>query len=462
MFLPGGNSSIYEITPGNFGSIIVQRGARTTWGLGHQRFSISGDVVNLSGSIGVAENSTVEIRVGDHLVINGGRFKIKTEEDNRVDPFIVFTGAPGSFVKIIDPLGIDLDASPRSLSLDRILLAQATPNIANPNIFKAQNHVGLIWSDVVFDAGINSWYLTNFQMSKSYYGYSSARSASSWLRQKHISIIQNRSVQALLDSCDGFWTDVHGGYEKIDVTAGDSKMPWFIFNIGYDERYQCNKNWSVLFGGSLGFDFGHNKWTLFNKVKNTITTGAIEGYVGLGSELGLYSVGTVQLSVGKVRSENTGFLTTNSWTEIVPTESIELGWRCKLNDIFSITPRAQVILEQISKRTFSFYYLSDHEKITLTGSTAVTTVSGVVVACNTKLFNVSGSVDWIKGISGDYGVHSKFFDKNFNEKNDNDVVRVSLGCTIPINEHMNISANIFGDMLDNKGIGAQARFSYMF
>lgn len=465
VFIPGGNSTLYGVLPGgSFSNVIVQPDARTFWGrAGNNRFVIESDNFDLGGTIVIpsAEN-TIELVVNNHLIAHDGIFEIIDVDRSRQTPFIVFTGNPGSSVEILQPLNAYLSLPKSFLGTSGIPLAQATPNLANSKLFSSTIHKGLIWGDISFDASSNTWFINNLRESRDYYGYLSMQGASNWLRQQHILTTQRRSAHALLNKHDGLWVDVQAGHEKIDVKLGRSKMPWVMASAGYDYRHNISEKVAMLYGFAFGFGDGHQKWTLANKIKNRLTMGLLDGYVGVSLNSGLYGIVALQGSVNNIKTKNPGFAVDKTLTEVVPTESLELGWNYAFNELFSIMPRAQIILEQLPRHKFGFTSGIHTEEIKIRKNTTVTTLAGILANYNIERFNIHGSVDWIKGVSGTYKVHSMYFDKTFKDKNNNNVLRAALGCEFIIRENMNIGVNVFGDMIDNKGIGGQATFSYKF
>ncbi|KAA0204961.1 hypothetical protein [Lawsonia intracellularis] len=467
IFIPGGLSRVHTVENGRglgLSNVTVQEGARTVWGLPGNRFTIEADDFDLGGTIILpSTDSTIELVVNNHLIASGGMFEFNDADRSRVTPLVVFTGNPGSSVNIIDPLSVNLDLPLSFLGTSGIVLAQATPNLADPKLFEPIIHKGLMWGDIVFDATSNTWFINNIRESKDYYGYLSVQGASNWLRQQHMITTQRRSANALLHKHDGLWVDIQAGHEKIGTNYGNSKMPWVMASAGYDYRKNINDNIAMLYGFALGIGDGHQKWTLVSKMKNRITMGLLDGYLGFSyNPIGLYGLVALQGSVSKIKTKSPGFFVNENWTEVVPTESLELGWHYAFNEFFTITPRAQMILEQTPKHSIEFCCRKNKEKIKLHRNTTVTTVAGILANYNIEWLDIHGSVDWIKGVAGTYKAHSELFNKTFKDKNNNSVLRASLGCDYIIRENMSIGITAFGDMINNKGIGGQANFSYKF
>lgn len=464
IFTPGSGSNIFEMLPGaSFDNITLQPGSRTTWGREGNVFSIEGKYVTLAGTLVTPPSSTVNLTVENQLTLDGGSIELEKIDTSKTTPFLILNGAPACTLDVQQPLNVILSLEPSYVGSSGVSLATATGSfLSHSNMFVPNVTKGLMWGDIAFDNNTNTWYINNIRESKDYYAYSSVRGASSWLRQQHIIMAQRRSAQALLDKHDGLWVDVQGGYEKLEIKEGKSKMPWVMASAGYDFRHQPIENFALLYGFSCGFGDGHQHWKSANKMKNKILIGLLDAYVGIQHDSGVYGVAVLQGSVNKTKTNNTGFVTKNTWTDIVPTESLELGWRYIFNEDFSVTPRAQVIFEQLPSHQVSFNYGALHEDIKLKRTATITTVAGLAIDYTLYSFDFRGSVDWIKGCTGEYGAHSKYFNKTFKDKNNTDVIRVSLGCELPIIEHMNIGVNIFGDMVDDKGLGGQATLSYKF
>lgn len=262
----------------------------------------------------------------------------------------------------------------------------------------------------------------------------------------------------------GLWIDVQGGYEKLDTAVGKSKMPWLMACMGYDVLQPVtNHHIKTLYGFCFGLCEGHNKWSTVNNNKNAIYAGMLGGYCGLMHDSGLYGTANMQLATSRITAKSPGFDLKHTWTDVVPTEAIELGWKYAFDKGLKITPRGQIIFEELSKHRISMTCGDDTE--TLNGTLLTTMSLGLTGEYSFQgaiPTNLQAGVEWIKGLSGDFGATSKVLKKKFNDKNDSSIIRTTVGVTSQIGEQFDVRCNVFADAGDDKGIGGQVTVVYAF
>ncbi len=449
----------------------IHKHAETHWGTSGNLFLAEAKNVTLSGALfyPASENSEVALSISEKLIIDGGFVVPENLMPTADAPALVFTNIAGSIptLTINKPLTIVLSYSPQLLGANNIPVAFVVPEFYSPNFFEKHNTTGIIWSDSVFDETTGVWSVTNIRPSEDYYGISAAREASNWLRQQHILSVQNRASMTLTSKSknkSGLWLDVQGGYEKLDSKVGKSKMPWTMATLGYDYLQKFN-DVKALYGLNFSFSRGNNKWKSVNRTKNNIIMGIVNAYIGLEHVSGVYGTATAQYTASKIKSKSSGFTSSSyKWTENIPTEALELGWNFSLAEGLSITPRGQVIFEQLSKHTFKLS--QDNDKATLKKSTVITTVAGIHaeydLVTNSLPISIEAGVDWIQGVSGDFAANSRTLDLTFKDKNDSSVIRTSLSINTQITEDIHCSLSGFIDAGHDKGAGGQLNATYKF
>ncbi len=476
-FMEGTKSYITGgIEPGNVNnhvldSLNLHKHAETHWGTNSNLFLAVARNITLSGKLfyPANEGTIISIVSSNSLTLDGGFVIPENLMPNSNAPVLVFTNGLGRPTLTINkPLTVVLSYSPQLLGANNIPLAFVVPDFYSPNFFEKHNTTGIIWSDSVFDETTGVWSVTNIRPSEDYYGISAAREASNWLRQQHILSVQNRASTTLTfedKDKSGLWLDVQGGQEKLDTKVGKSKMPWTMATLGYDYLQKFNNDVKALYGINVSFSKGNNKWKSVNTTKNDIIMGIVNAYVGLKHESGIYGTATAQYTASKIKTKSSGFTAANyKWTENIPTEALELGWNFSLAEGLSITPRGQVIFEQLSKHTFKLS--QDNDKATLKKSTVITTVAGIHaeydLVTNSLPISIEAGVDWIQGVSGDFAANSRTLDLTFKDKNDSSVIRTSLSINTQITEDIHCSLSGFIDAGHDKGAGGQLSATYKF
>ncbi len=346
-----------------------------------------------------------------------------------------------------------------------IPLVSVDPALAQTPLLSTKSCQGLLWATCTFEDD-NIWYINKIEYSEDFYGISSTRKASSWLRKQQTWNILNRSRQIFTDTTPpGLWTNIQGGYERLDSPNSKSDMPWWIASIGYDDLQPLTiLPVQAQYGASLAFSEGRNRWSTVNKTKSTIYTGIANGYLGIMHTSGIYGIVTLQLAVNKNIAKTPGFDDINhAWTDIVPTEALEFGWKYTFSNGFTINPRGQTIFEQLFKNHIDLVCGDDTETL---DSTLITTTSlGITGDYKLPLSvptNIQASVEWMQGLSGDFRLTSKILKKKFKDKNTASTFRATLGLTSNISNHFSLLFNIFSDIGDNKGFGGQAGLTYQF
>lgn len=471
-FLPGRQSSIVNtanaVGLATFSQINVYPGAKTQWGNGVDPFGLTANHIILSGELFIPKGGTVDLFT-NHLTVNGGMLvPLDLTPENNQPIFNIFEADAASFVTIQSPLGVDLSYSPTLIGANYIPLASASDLFAIPGIFKENNTQGILWSKVVFNPEDNTWFLTDIKGSDDFYSFSAAREASNWLRQHHIWSLQRRSNKLLDHNVAGLWINVQGGYEKLDAAIGDAKLPWVMASLGYDYVQNLPNFYSLkaLYGLGFGFATGRNKWSTINSTTNDIRMGMVAAYLGLMHEdTGLYATVAGQFTANQTKTKCTGFNQNYKWTETVPTEAFELGFKWALNEDFSLNPRGQVILEQLSKHHFKLS--QENDTVILDKNFLATTVVGLAGEYNLDLgtrtiLKLQASVDWIKGISGDFAAKSRILQRKFKDKNDTSTFRATLGASAQLVENLEIHLDGFADFGNDKGFGGQAGATYRF
>lgn len=445
-------------------TVIIQKNARTQWGKSGETFNLFTNDFLLSGELFITANSVANLNINNQFQTNGGIIFPEGTTPTSMIPLIHFIASPQSTLTINAPLKVNLSFSPTLLGTKSFPLATATGIFANSNLFAKRNTKGLLWSDVVFNPADNTWSLTNIRPSEDFYGLSAAREASSWLRQQSIFTIQKRSSDAFEHGTDGVWVDIQGGYEKLDTAIGKANMPWIMANMGYNFLHQLSMlNSTTLYGLSFGYTEGHDKWNSVNKTKNDLKMGMIAGYIGLMHNSGIYGTVAAQVASNRTTTKCTGFEKNYKWTETIPTESLELGWKYSFNNGININPRGKVILEQLSKHHFKLSH--DNDTAILEKSMLTTTVLGITAGYNCNIgvpISLQAGVDWIQGVTGDFAAKSRLLKKKFKDKNDTTIFRPSLSINSQLSEHFNVYIDGFADIGNDKGFGGQIGTSYKF
>ncbi|OMQ04346.1 hypothetical protein BW722_03500 [Lawsonia intracellularis] len=478
-FIPGERSTVLATTSiddagfSTLSQVTIHQGAETLWGMNNGLFGLQTNNLQLGGELFIpADERGIVIVSTNHLIANSGVITPVDMSSARNIPIIGLLGPIDGVAQLTinGPLTVNLSHSPeliREIITHPIPIAFTDNNVfGTSELFVEHNTKGLIWSDIVFNPQDNTWYLTNFRGSEDFYGFSAAREASNWLRQQHIWSLQRRSNKLLDHGVDGLWMNVQGGYEKLDAAIGDAKMPWIMASLGYDFIHKLNGfyNLKALYGFGFGFATGKNKWNTINSTTNDIYMGLVGAYVGLMHEAtGLYGTVSGQFATNRTKTKCTGFDETYNWKENVPTEAIEIGWKWSIDE-FKINPRGQVIFEQLSKHHFSLSQEGDTailDKEFLT--TTVIGISGEYdLDLGSKIIKLQASVDWIKGISGDFAAKSEVLNMKFKDKNDTSTFRGTLGASAQLLENFEVHLDIFGDLGNDKGIGGQVGATYRF
>ncbi|AGC50069.1 autotransporter outer membrane beta-barrel domain-containing protein [Lawsonia intracellularis] len=478
-FIPGEISTILatnSIGNQDFASlsqVTIHQGAETLWGMRDEVFELQTNNLQLGGELFIPADGTGGVAlITNHIIANSGVITPVNMSPERMTPIIGFLEPTGEVAQltIYGPLTVNLSHSPEILG--KIITQPIPIAVTNSDVFGTSklfvehNTKGLIWSDIIFNPQDKTWYLTNFRGSEDFYGLSAAREASNWLRQQHIWSLQRRSNKLLDHGVDGLWMNVQGGYEKLDAAIGDAKMPWIMASLGYDFMHKLSDfyNLKALYGFGFGFATGKNKWNTINSTTNDIYMGLVGAYVGLMHEAtGLYGTVSGQFATNRTKTKCTGFDETYNWKENVPTEAIEIGWKWSIDE-FKINPRGQVIFEQLSKHHFSLSQEGDTailDKEFLT--TTVIGISGEYdLDLRSKIIKLQASVDWIKGISGDFAAKSEVLNMKFKDKNDTSTFRGTLGASAQLLENFEVHLDIFGDLGNDKGIGGQVGATYRF
>lgn len=471
-FVEGGTSKIVQvknaIKPNNaahINALTFYKDAKTVWGTKNETFELDANTVTLhSGSrFSSSEGAKIMFFVGDLINVDDSTFAPRGLKLGSQAP-LALTGGEHSHLNVTSPMNVDLSFSPELMWKTHVPIATVSPTFAAQNLFNKRNSKGLLWDECEFDQTTNTWYSNNIQPSQDFYALSAAREASNWLRKQMIWNNQNRASKVLEQGLPGVWIDVQGGYEKLDTVVGKSKMPWLMACMGYDALQPvADHHIKTLYGFSFGLCEGHDKWSTVNNNKNAIYTGMLDGYCGLMHDSGLYGTATMQLAACKITAKSPGFDLKHTWTDVAPTEAIELGWKYAFGNGFKISPRGQIIFEELSKHRISMTCGDDTE--TLNGILLTTMSLGLTGEYSFQLpvpTNFQASVEWIKGLSGDFGVTSKVLKKKFNDKNDSSIVRTTVGITSQIGEQIDVQCNVFADAGDNKGIGGQVNVVYAF
>lgn len=479
-FIPGERSTVLATNSiDNIGfavlsQVTIHQGAETLWGMSNRVFGLRTNNIQLGGELFIPANDRgVLIISTNHLIANSGVITPIDMSPTREIPIIGFLEPIDRSVAqltINGPLTVNLSHSPeiiRGIITQPIPIAFTDNDIfGTSNLFVEHNTKGLIWSDVIFNPADKTWYLTNFRGSEDFYGFSAAREASNWLRQQHIWSLQRRSNKLLDHGVDGLWMNVQGGYEKLDAAIGDAKMPWIMASLGYDFIHKFNNlyNLKALYGFGFGFATGKNKWNTTNSTTNDIRMGLVGAYIGLMHEdTGIYGTVSGQFATNRTKTKCTGFDENYNWKENVPTEAIEIGWKWAIDE-FKINPRGQVIFEQLSKHHFSLSQEGD--TAILNKEFLTTTVIGIAgeydLDLGNKIIKLQASIDWIKGISGDFAAKSEVLNMKFKDKNDTSTFRGTLGASAQLLENFEVHLDVFGDLGNDKGIGGQLGATYRF
>ena len=478
-FIPGERSTVLaENSIDNIGfatlsQVTIHQGAETLWGMNNGVFGLQTNNLQLGGELFIPANERgIVIISTNHLIANSGVITPVDMSSARDIPIIELLGPIDGVAQLTinGPLTVNLSHSPeliREIITHPIPIAFTDNNIfGTSKLFVEHNTKGLIWSDIVFNPQDNTWYLTNFRGSEDFYGFSAAREASNWLRQQHIWSLQRRSNKLLDHGVDGLWMNVQGGYEKLDAAIGDAKMPWIMASLGYDFIHKFNNLYSLkaLYGFGFGFATGKNKWNTTNSTTNNIRMGLVGAYVGLMHEdTGIYGTVSGQFAANRTKTKCTGFDENYNWKENVPTEAVEIGWKWTIDE-FKINPRGQVIFEQLSKHHFSLSQEGD--TVILDKEFLTTTVLGIAgeydLELGNKIIKLQASVDWIKGIAGDFAAKSEVLNIKFKDKNDTSTFRGTLGASAQLLENFEVHLDVFGDLGNDKGIGGQVGATYRF
>lgn len=478
-FIPGERSTVLATNSINntgtavLSQVTIQQGAETFWGMSDDIFELQTNNLQLGGELFIPADGTGGLALWtNHLIANSGVItpvNLSPERDIPIIGFLEPTAGEAQLT-ISGPLTVNLSHSPEIIG--KIITQPIPLAITNSDVFGTSelfvehNTKGLIWSDIIFNPQDKTWYLTNFRSSEDFYGFSAAREASNWLRQQHIWSLQRRSNKLLDHGVDGLWMNVQGGYEKLDAAIGDAKMPWVMASLGYDFIHKFNDLYSLkaLYGFGFGFATGKNKWNTTNSTTNDIYMGLIGAYIGLTHEdTGIYGIVSGQFATNRTTTKCTGFDESYKWKENVPTEALEIGWKCAIDE-FKINPRGQIIFEQLSKHHFS---LSQEGDTTILGKEFLTTtVIGIAgeydLDLGNKIIKLQASIDWIKGISGDFAAKSEVLNIKFKDKNDTSTFRGTLGASAQLLENFEVHLDIFGDIGNDKGIGGQVGATYKF
>lgn len=487
-FVGGGTSNILRSTntidPNSIPFInflTIKEGASTVWGEKDSLFRLKVGTFRLEPNTKLfitAEGAKVNFVIGERMNVNGPTIIPQGLKAGSPAPLTLTMEENSQFI-IEQPFNIDLSFSPEVMEEKYVPIVTITPpptglmgsptiassKNSNNKILNKKNRHGLFWFDSEFDQHTTTWYCYNIKYSQDFYGLSAFRKASNWLRKQQVWNIQNRSKNFLSDNVTGLWITTQGGYEKLDTDGiGKSNISWIMASIGYDFLQPLTShNMVALYGFSFGLAEGYNSWHTVNKTKNTIHAGMLDGYFGLLHDSGVYGTATIQITNARVTMKAPGFDLKHLWTEIIPTEAIELGWKYVFNNGFRINPRGQVIFEQLSKHHINTSCGDDTE--TLDHTFLTTTSLGLVGEYNFLFFapiNLQSSIEWIKGIYGDFGVKSKVLKRKFKDKNDSSIFRTSVGITSQIKEYFDIRFNVFVDAGDDKGIGGQISSTYKF
>lgn len=447
--------------------LTIQKNARTEWGREPNEGTFWLDIKDFlfAGELFIAPMSRIELNMHGNLTAEGGIIIPKGITPQTKSPVLALTANPGSHVTVHSPLSFQLSYSPDLLGATNIPVVTATGALADPALFAKHNATGLLWSDTVFDPIHGVWSLTNIRPSEDFYAFSAAREASSWLRQQHVWGIQRRSNNVLVHNNDGLWLNVQSGHEKLDAAIGKAKMPWVMASIGYDFLHTLPflSSLKALYGLGMGISEGHDKWHTINNTKNDIKMGLVAVYLGLIHDTGIYGTATAQLASNRTTTKCTGFNKNYKWSETVPTEVLELGWQYSFMNGCRINPRGQVILEQLTKRHFKLPY--ENDTAILEKSFITTTVLGLAGEYEFQLgtlINIQASVDWIKGVAGDFAAKSRILKRKFKDKNDTSVVRTALGIGAQLQEHFSVNLDGFADFGQDKGFGGQLGATYKF
>lgn len=465
-FTPGKKSYVKtSITgPNLVEEVNIQKNARTEWGMPKNDFTLETKDFVFSGTLMLPHNTTT-LYIEETFVADGGTIIPKALTPETKTASIHITGSPQANLIIKNPLHANFSASPELIGHSMIPLIQVTPTFASHDLFVKKSRSGLVWADFEFQPASNTWFVNNIRASEDFYAFSTAREASSWLRQQHVLGIQARSNTLLENGNDGLWIDVQGGYEKFDTSIGnDAKMPWLMASMGYDYLQELSSaKMKALYGFGVGATRGRDKWqSSYNTTKNTIEIGMASAYFGLIHSTGLYSTLTAQIATSRIHTKCSGFYKEFKWTETTPTEAVELGWQYAYDNGFRINPRGKVIFEQTSKHRFSLPYKNDNA--TLNKSHLTTTVLGLAGAYHLQSapIDFQASFDWIRGLFGDFAIQSRILDMKFKHSHNANAFRASLKVNTQLIEHFDIHCNVFGEVGDDKGVGGQIGATYTF
>lgn len=478
-FIPGERSTVLATNSiGNpdfatLSQVTIQQGAETSWGMSDEPFILQTNNMQLGGELFIpADGDGGVVLITNHLIANSGVITPVNMSPERELPIIGFLEPTGEVVQLTinGPLTVNLSHSPElfeGIITKPIPIAVTNSDVfGTSKLFVEHNTKGLIWSDIMFNPQDKTWYLTNFRGSEDFYGFSAAREASNWLRQQHIWSLQRRSNKLLDHGVDGLWMNVQGGYEKLDAAIGDAKMPWVMASLGYDFIHKLSDLYSLkaLYGFGFGFATGKNKWNTTNSTTNNIYMGLVGAYVGLmHEETGIYGTISGQFATNRTKTKCTGFDENYNWKENVPTEAVEIGWKWTIDE-FKINPRGQVIFEQLSKHHFSLSQEGD--TVILDKEFLTTTVLGIAgeydLELGNKIIKLQASVDWIKGVAGDFAAKSEVLNIKFKDKNDTSTFRGTLGASAQLLENFEVHLDVFGDLGNDKGIGGQVGATYRF
>lgn len=466
-FCPGRTSRVYSKIggPRSLDLVNILKDSRTQWGEKGEQFTLNTKHLYMSGEVYTAPGSTLLLTVHNTLTADGGFFNPKGLTSSTSTPVISLIGTPESSLIIRSPLSFQLSCSPELLGANNIPIVTATGVFANPELFTKRNTHGLIWSDTVFNPTDNSWYLTNIRPSEDFHAFSAAREASNWLRQQHIWNIQKRSNDLLGHGVEGLWCNIQGGQEKLDAAIGEAKMPWVMVSVGYDivDTLESLDDLKAVCGFGVGVSEGHDKWSTINKTKNDIRMGLIAVYLSLLHENGIYGTATAQLASNRTTTKCTGFNKIYKWTETIPTGAVELGWQYTFENGLRVMPRGKIIVEQLSKRHFKLPY--ENDTAILEKSLVTTTSVGLAGQYEMHIgapIQVQATVDWLKGVTGDFAAKSRLLKKTFKDKNDTSVIRTSLGVSAQLKENFDIHMDAFSDFGQDKGFGGKLGATYRF